>query len=291
MCLDNDEAGLNAVDRLCDSTLLTKISEQFTINILIASLPGKLKDPAEFIEEKGGGPKSAKAFHNDVISKAKPWSDWYIDRIISQYDSKVTENGMKGSFSEVCERLSDFLSTFTNAADRTRRSYDVAGKLSDLISRGRSSNALRIQLESDLLDMSSRKARSREALSRRIETIEGSTYGTNNVDIVSKLARGEGMVSTIDEEKMSSKYKREQKSITEQLENSPFTERNYQNDTLTMKAISEQQRNQNDWQRTRKKLQPRRNNQKAPLISHFSGFEFENPDDAVWLGLNADKVS
>lgn len=265
LCLDNDAAGLNAIERLCDSSILMKVSEKKTIQILIAQLPENTKDPAEFIEHKGGGNQAGESFNEEIVSKAIPWSDWFINRIVSQYDSNA-ETGTNGSFSDICSRISDFLSTFPNAADRTRRSYDVAIRLANLISND-SSPALRIQLESDLLDMSSRKAQAREALTRRVENVDGLT-DLSNSNVVAKLASGEGVATNYDEGKQVP---------TNQIDTKKHFNKKWQEKDATNFSFS----------KSRVTKQTKR--ESSPILPHFSGFEFDNPEDAVWLGLAAEK--
>ena len=195
LCLDNDEAGITATERVCTGSSMWGFVDSTGVDIYVASLPDDIKDPAEFIEGNGGvdNESSEIAFRKDVLGEAVRWDDWYVSRLISKYNPNEST-----SFSEVCDKVSTFLSTHPNAAERTKRAYDAAGKLSDYISRdngtssgeSRSIAPLRIQLESDLLGMASRKAAAREAMTRRIEAVNG-----GEGDIKTTIARmnsGEG---------------------------------------------------------------------------------------------------
>ena len=192
LCLDNDGAGIDAVERLCSGNILHKVSEKYSIQFLVAKLPDGIKDPADFIEAYGGATatNSSIAFRDEVIAKASDWTEWYIHRLTASLDDDI-DDGTNGSFVDVCDRLATFLSSFQNAADRTRRAFEAAGMLSTFISKNSStkSSALQFQLESDLLDMASRKAMAREALSRRIEKRDGVSAITSGK--IAKLLNGE----------------------------------------------------------------------------------------------------
>ena len=269
LCLDNDDAGLNAVERFCDNTALTKLAEEYGINIYVGTLPENIKDPAEFIQSRGGGLKAGKAFQDEVIDNATSWSDWYINRIISEYDPNSKQTGSKGTFSSVCNRVSDFLSTFTNAADRTKRTYEVASKLSDLITTtDGSSAALQIQLESDLLDMSSRKARLRENISRRIESVDDHPQqDRTDSNIIAKLTSGEGVSGTKHnyDQEIDDSIPSVSKETAKNIQTTKRQPKYYK--TKTLKSYTE-----------------------PSIVPHFSGVVFQNPEDAEWLGLDLDKV-
>ena len=166
--MDSDNAGLLATERLCSGPLLFKLVDDVAVEILVATLPNSLKDPSEFFETQKS--KAGEAFREEVLDQAKDWTDWYLRRILSRYDPNSKANNAN-SYLDITDRLSNFLSGFTNAADRTRRAFSAAGSLAEIISKesGSSSAPLRIQLESDLLDMASRKAKTRENLSRRVD--------------------------------------------------------------------------------------------------------------------------
>jgi len=128
--------------------------------------------------------------------------------------------------------------------------------------------------------MASRKARSREALSRRIETLEDVSRGTNSkVTIISKLASGEGVTDTNDET-IDTQYDANQSNAS--LLSSSKGKK--QNNEFTLKDPSKKYRNNVS--------RPNKKSYAAPdpdLIPHFAGFEFQNQEDAEWLGLNIDK--
>eukprot|EP00557_Chaetoceros_sp_GSL56_P011568 CAMPEP_0176487182 /NCGR_PEP_ID=MMETSP0200_2-20121128/5981_1 /TAXON_ID=947934 /ORGANISM="Chaetoceros sp., Strain GSL56" /LENGTH=1054 /DNA_ID=CAMNT_0017883965 /DNA_START=172 /DNA_END=3336 /DNA_ORIENTATION=+ len=270
LCLDNDEAGINAVERICTDPDIWQFLKTNGISLDVASLPSGIKDPADFIEANGGlkSSKSGDSFRKNVLTTAIPWNDWFVTRLISKYDPTDSS-----SFSSVCDHVSAFLSTHPNAAERTKRAYEAAGKLAELISKGRagSSNApLRIQLESDLLGMASRKAAAREALARRIEAADGDI---GSKDKIQKLSSGEPTLSD------DSKYVPRVTSSTQKVATGNYTrpQTKIQNsyskyskvDTFKSKKYSEKKKD-------------------SPLTEHFHGFEFSETD-AQWLGLTTEK--
>uniref|UniRef100_A0A6U0TGC4 Toprim domain-containing protein n=1 Tax=Eucampia antarctica TaxID=49252 RepID=A0A6U0TGC4_9STRA len=282
LCLDNDEAGTNAIERICSGNLLSKVSEKSSAQFLVATLPHGIKDPAEFIESNGGigGTNSSNDFRTNILETAVDWTDWYISQITSSYDEDAT-SGSKGSFTEICDRISTFLATFKNAADRTRRAYEAAGVLATSLSNktGSSSSSLQIQLESDLLDMASRKAMVREALSRRIEKIDG--VSTSTSEKISKLLKGGDF--TNDSEKTSGKT--DSLKTNSKRSSSQHAEKNRE---------SSSRRSFNEWdsnsygagKSTGKRNSYGQTQTDPPILPHFSGFHFPNPNDAEWLGVS-----
>jgi len=273
LCLDADDAGINAIERLCSGTTIWDILQQFPLDILVANIPYGYKDPAEFIEANGGA-----EFRTKVLKKAILWSDWYISHLISHYEADDTR-----SFSDVSDRVTTFLSSFSNAADRTKRAYEAAGILADRIAqesdRSPSSDALRMQLESDLLGMSSRKAVAKEALERRIESKEG-VMNTKRKTLIAKMSSGDGI--TFIPEKETKKTSDSLNGDTSNYEESIPKER------PIAKAFSKNLSN-NVKGNKQKKFDKKRQRQR-PFIEHFSGFTF-NPSDAVWMGLSGQEVS
>lgn len=273
LCLDNDEAGLNAVERICTDPEIWQFLKTNGIYLDVASLPSGMKDPAEFIEANGGvrSSKSGDLFRSDVLMKAISWTDWFVTRLISKYDPSDPS-----SFSSVCDNLSTFLSTHPNAAERTKRAYEAAGELAELISKGRGSSSnnapLRIQLESDLLGMASRKAAAREALARRIEAADGDIGSKSKI---LKMSSGEPTLND------DTKYMPRVTAPTDQGAKGNYTrpETKIKNsfpkyskaDSAKGMKFNEQKKN-------------------PPLTEHFHGFQFSETD-AQWLGLGTEKVS
>ena len=290
--MDSDNAGLTAVERLCASSLLFKLSDQCSVNVFIASLPPDVKDPSEYIESKGGAASKniTDAFYTDVLSNLIQWSDWFINRTISHYDQTAVANG-KHSFAYISNKLSNFLAAFPIPTERTRLAYLSAGKLSELISKqsGTSSTALRIQLESDILDMASRKANTRTELIRR-------TDSTN--DMV-RLTSGGITDADMKEQAKRSKVNNSKHPQSNYLRPS---RKHFGNDSKSDAALNygrssipgqdkfkeggkhQKSLNQNNFRATRR----RKPKEEHPYMPHFSGFDFFHESDKQWLGLEND---
>ena len=272
LCLDNDEAGLNAVERICTSSSIWEFLETNGVEIEVASLPAGIKDPAEFIEANGGAgvSSSGEAFRTRVLNESMPWNDWFIMRLISRYDPSDS-----ASFSSVCDSVSTFLSAHPNAGDRTKRAYEAAGKLAELISKERGSSndgPLRIQLESDLLGMASRKAAAREALTRRVEAADGEGGSKG------KLARlNSGEATTRDDTQSAASLIQSMKQDGIKQSTKARFERPRQ-----VKGRTDNGRNAIGRRYNEQKQAP-------PMIQHFRGFEFCDTD-SEWLGLTTEKV-
>lgn len=293
LCLDGDEAGLNAIERLCTGSLLSKTAETYVVEILVATLPDGVKDPGEYIESKSSKLESGVQFRKEVIDKSKDWTSWYLDRLLSRYDEAALR-GTAGSFADICDRVSDFLSGFPNPAERTKRAHDVAGSLAEIVSgtsdSTEGSNSLRIQLETDLVNMVARKAGARESIERRIESVDGySSDGTNQK--VAKLTRGEGVSQSDASSNLLSgralrALKRSDSSQSTKGNLNGFRKSTPRKTSFGRDGASRPGR------RGRARL--RRSSKKIveppPLTPHFSGFDFENPSDADWLNLPREKV-
>jgi DNA primase catalytic core len=50
ICLDNDDAGNNAIERLCRNGMIEECIRKNVVSIRVARLPKQIKDPADFIE-------------------------------------------------------------------------------------------------------------------------------------------------------------------------------------------------------------------------------------------------
>ena len=288
LCLDSDEAGLNAVERVCTGSSIWDFLENNGVDVNVASLPFGIKDPAEFIEAKGGVGKasSGESFRADVLEEAVPWNDWYISRLISRFDPDDST-----SFSTICESVATFLSTHPNAADRTRRAYEAAGKLAAYITKGQggsSEGPLRIQLESDLLGMASRKASAREALARRVEAADGEGGSKG------KLARLSSGEATTQDKPLTSSLGRKLAQSGDGTKSRPIKVSQPRPVKKSQPSNSRPQpypRQDDTFQRRGNTFDRGYNREKQapPLTRHFNGFQFSDTD-AAWLGLTNAKV-
>ena len=206
LLMDQDKAGISAVERLCTSQILHQVTKSHNVEVLVALLPDGYKDPAEFVQGRRNGKISNDAvkamFENEVVNAAQEWKEWYLNHIVCRYAEDIVGDHGSGTklFVEVCELASEFISTFSVPAERTCLVQKFANRLADMITvREEEDKAsaitrkgtLVIQLESDLFDMSNRKARAREALARRVEDAD-LLAGSDGKKIVSQLASGEG---------------------------------------------------------------------------------------------------
>ncbi len=260
--MDNDDAGIGAVERLCAGFHIRDLVKKYNnIEVAVASLPSEVKDPAEFVESRSDTPSKTmkECFQTEVIDTAKLWNDWYIDRLISQYN----EDDPSG-FATVCDDITIFLSKNENPADRTKQAYEVANKLAVYISGKGNDNpsaSLRIQLESDLLGMASRKASERVKVTKKIEAVE-------------RLEQNE--------------VKLQRMSISDPNQ-SNNNKMNVSNKRTPSKLQTNGNMMQGNPQTMRKNRKTDYRKQEIPIVQHFNGFTF-NPRDAYWLGLSSTHV-
>ena len=260
ICLDNDDAGLNAIERLCAGTYIWDFAKKKGVEITVGSLPDGVKDPGEFVEmhAKKNAENVRECFETKVLDNALLWSDWYIDRLIKNYNPDDSS-----SFASVCDDITTFLAKNPNAADRTKQAYQTAKKLATRIteSDGKSSGSLQIQLESDLLSMASRKASKKEALDLRIEAIDRLAQNERKSG---KQSKPQGMPGhTISESK-----KRQPSGIDKVHDSVPKYVQNSHHSQFTNES----------------QIKTRSRKQYMHKTPHFSGFRF-NPTDAAWLGI------
>jgi hypothetical protein len=270
LCLDNDDAGRNAVERICSSNMIIKTPELSGTEILVATLPEGFKDPSDFVSAKESDAKSR--FEDEVLQQAEPWYEWYIRKIVQKHDISSKDGT---SFAAVCEEVSSFLAVFPNAADRTRRVHNIVDILLDLISKDTDSQSslgmMRVQLESDMLNIVSRKASARESIERRIEEKEG--FSEDVVRKVDLLTRGDVDADQVGQQlskgalaKLSAKSRLSRAAISQQSSN-------------TRRAFQQRPTRKTTYKTS--KVQPRQRD----LIPHFSGHTFKHKSDRDWLRL------
>lgn len=278
LCLDNDDAGQLAMERICTSPWIWDFIGDRKVDINICKLPSDTKDPADFIERNTKSDVNAAGilFRDLVLKTSVSWDEWYVSRVISRYDSSDTS-----SFSVTCDKITTFLSMNPNAADRTRRVYGTAGMLASILSKDKkgSDGPLKLQLESDLLNMSSRKAASREALARRIEAKDGA-IAVNVKQKMMEISSGEGLDPRHQKIQTKSLKHTVRTTVSNEIENLKRT----RNQQQTRKQDSKIPFNQLNRGAT-KKSQPKA----PPIVPHFSGFQFSKLD-SEWLGVTNEKV-
>jgi len=98
LCLDSDDAGIAAVERLCGGSFLMNAARSHSVQFLVASLPSGMKDPGDFIEMRRSKNKDnreiAEGFRKDVISRATDWSDWYLANVLDSYDKNAAREAV-----------------------------------------------------------------------------------------------------------------------------------------------------------------------------------------------------
>jgi DNA primase len=270
ICLDNDDAGIGAVERICSGSTIWDLLGKRGVEFAVANLPAGIKDPGEFVEKrmKSNAGSVRECFENEVINTAMLWNVWYIDRLIKKYDAEDSS-----SFANVCDSITTFLAKNPNAADRTRQAYEAAGKLATQISGKNeegSSGPLRIQLESDLLGMASRKATKKDVIKKRIEAVD-------------KLAQADvkGKGTKISEKSKNPSRIAKSNKITRGGTNSPKRSNGIMDSNNGQYANGSNNGNAAGY-RTRQNYDRR---QEVPIARHFAGFQF-NPTDAAWLGIS-----
>jgi DNA primase len=290
LCLDNDQAGQIAVERLCGNGMLSEASSKHGVEILVASLPEGLKDPADFIEAReGANDEIAQAFRTEIVGSACDWTDWYLQRLFTEYDPDATR-GRPGSFGDIFERVAGFLASSMEPADRTKRAYEVAGSLAGLIAQEKNetevSSVVRFQFESDLIDRASRIAEAKDAVQRRSESVGGqSPTGTKMV--LSSLSRGQGPSADDDD---TGKLSYKALSDAGKVSTSRKTEMSAGRRPAKAVSFDDNSPEPPDQTRGRTFKTPDKPTKAQALTPHFAGFEFAQQTDMDWLGIPKEEV-
>jgi len=266
LCLDSDDAGINAMERLCAGTIFWTLLKRVTVEVKVAQLPNDMKDPSDFIESKRKKSKSyaANSFEKEIIDKSISWSDWYLARVLLLFNSTTKENE-KESFSSICDKITSFLANVENPAERTRQAFECAKSLAERVSESSESTneALRVQLESDLLDMTARKAKVRENLDRRVLEPDQKRRLSNGY-----VEKDRKRLMTNELSKQNGKTNELASSLNEKRNSSSMNKGNAMVDTRQRKRI----------QKKPAKMQN--------VMPHFNGFPIYSEDDRKWLGLD-----
>jgi DNA primase len=263
ICLDNDAAGTTAVERICrNGFLLQLVHDNPVVRVAVAQLPDGTKDPADFVDESSS---PAKDFWEQVVDPAKDWMDWYIRRLVGGHNASAER-----SFADVFESVAEFMAEAMTPQDRTNCAPRVAGLLEKLLSNEKKNDAtLRVQLESDLLDLSSRVASARETVEHSGTSVLGAlSQGYGNWDDSSSL--------------LSSNATRENSDgVTFPTDGRvDYLDAEWGEKTSNVREEQEPGRPR----RFMEKKEPK------ALTPHFSGFDFVHQTDQEWLGLSKKKV-
>ena len=271
---------MTAIERLCSGRTLHDLTERYPLEIRVASLPPGIKDPAEFIEDFAGEENIVEAFRTEIIAGAIEWSDWYIKRVLASYNP-ASSRGTTGSFGDVFDRVAAFLANYQNAADRTKQACEVAGNLGSVIAKSNNStevsNAVLIQLESDLVEKAASIAHSKSAISG---TPTLSSVGKSRLETqLSDLLREDGNLGVDERNKLSTKALRQQEETGD--------DRSQCGVGSTNNVAMNKERSLARGSRFKMK----RASERVPdLTPHFKGFDFLSETDVKWLGLADKKV-
>jgi DNA primase len=299
LCLDNDVAGTDAIERLCQNGMLEECARKNLASVHVARLPKETKDPANFIEQRrllGMSSKEIAADFNDrVIAAAVDWKEWFIHNLITAY-TQDSPQGSRCSFSDVFDKIAEFLANSFKPAERTKRAYIVAGELSSILASEQNATeislSVRIQLESDLVDLASRKSAAKAVLQRRIDDTAIDTSPTTIPPTVALFARGYGPNSIDQDNQLSKSATRTKNRGTVSVKPLDHSVQKEHNDTSIFSSAPISGANsQRQVQLTRAKITRRREPDHVSVTTHFSGFQFKHQSDMEWLGLRNNKVS
>jgi DNA primase catalytic core len=300
LCLDNDEAGLAAMERVCTNGMLKDVCNKHNVQYLVARLPDKWKDPAEYIDSLRSCMESEEMvaeFQRVVLKEAKDWTDFYVDTILTTYNSSALR-GQSGSLGYIFDRAAEFIADSMGAADRTRTAYDFSRQLAKIMATESNettvSSIVQSQLETDLIDAVTRNVDFKEATLRRAETVAG-RENTSIQTVLPSFSRGS--MSLVDEEDMLSRRART-KLLQPALSNmsaSNVPETQIGKESFRQKgAKRERQQSRRSFKVRKERVETTAMVTKSPLMPHFDGFQFENSQDAAWLDfpeVNRQKVS
>jgi DNA primase len=150
LCLDNDNAGIAATERICSNGMILDTIRQCAdglIDFYIApTFNSTIKDPAEYVDTikndvaAGGSSKAKKksisvseVFHSEIVSRSTHWVDWYLERIVQRYDP-VAPVGTLGSISDIIERCSTLIAQACNhPSDRVPKITRLANNLATIL--------------------------------------------------------------------------------------------------------------------------------------------------------------
>jgi hypothetical protein len=157
--------------------------------------------------------------------------------------------------------------------------HNTVDILLDLISKDSDSKSslgmMRVQLESDMINMVSRKASARESMERRIEEQEGFTEVATTLSKMDALTRGEVTDANRNDRQLSknalAKLNPPARRSFADISKQPVVRRNPRQQRQTRRAAY-------------KAIRPKP--QELDLVPHFNGFTFKHKTDRDWLGLS-----
>ena len=277
LCLDNDTAGKAAVERLCKNGFLAGVN---SMDIRIAQLPDDLKDPADFVEGRLGSSSQERVraeFMEQVIEPAQDWTHWYVLRLVEASYNATAPRGTEGSFGDIFERVADFMGVGMEASERAKNAPIIAKQMETLLLSHENSTTggkltvgdgtLHVQLEADLLDLSSRIASAKEAGARMaLADLSLGSWGEDD-SMGGTVSRNPALPpGSFEDDSWGGK-------VSSQKSYPPPQEL----------QVDEMVSTPDEFQRPRRM---RGKQEPQDLTPHFAGFEFTHQTDAEWLGLS-----
>ena len=286
LCMDNDDAGVAAVTRLCTGSepILLSVRKKSKIDILVANLPESVKDPAEFLEENRDVEGLDEKFRDEAIQSALEWSVWYMFHLIAAHDPSAS-NGEDGSFGQIFDNLASFLSIFESIDERTKKAEIVSSKLADLVdtdsvtdnnddnNRTEVSSTTRIQLASNLVEKAASIAHSKSISFQRNFQL---TRGSANNEPSRSLEISGDMNSEEDTRKFDGKKIHQTPDLESVDDSFEWTQKKQKKPPMKR-------------QRARMKRGATTNPSRGPMTKHITGIRSNTFDDE-WLGVTKDKV-
>jgi len=273
LCLDNDDAGIAAVERVCRSGILARVSATHPVEFRVGCLPDGVKDPADYMNLLSEVTKPDETFRQEILGRNSfHWIDWYQHHTIKQYNSTATPGG-KWSFSDIVDRLGLLLSTIEDVSERQRRLNDIVDLLLNAVGKDNDDHditqALRLQIQSEL----ERKVFLSLTVIRPLST--GALVRTER--FTDKLSKTLARMAPTGDDTHQGTVTRKPKFGVNKLGQPEGIGASDADEALLDRSNKSKMRSRRKF---RAKDLPK---VMAPLTPHFSGFRFENQHDTAWL--------
>lgn len=274
LCLDNDPAGVAALERICCNGFLFNVTHRdHIVKVEVAELPQGTKDPADFVDEgifrlgQSFSSQVAQEFVENILDKSLEWTDWYIQRLARSYDPSAPD-GSAGSFPWMFQKVADFLAEMMTQSERALRISKISTTFEQVIlqhhnMKGGNDLMLLEQFKSDLHISAMRIASDKEIKAR-----SNKLSGRSLKNLLAVTSRGLGPTSDEDFDM----------SRSPGTKPSTSGKQAFPRQKLSLQTVSSQSR------RSRKQADP-------PILTpHFAGFDFAHPADREWLKIANSKV-
>jgi hypothetical protein len=236
------------------------------------------------------------------MDTAIDWTNWHVQQLLKTYNDQA-ERGQPGSFGTVFEKIAEFLASAMNVADRTKSASQIAGSLADMV--GTNNSAVQTQLETDLVDLASRKAQKLLAVQHRAElgskqpkTIK-SMPALKGSDIPPRQptdGRQEREPPGWEQPRQPPGWEQPRQPTDGRQERQPpgWEQPRQPTDGRQEREPTDGRQQQQQRQETRPYKSGRKSLSGSPeksLTPHFSGIVCAHKSDADWLGFGETKVS